>query len=194
MIPGLLVPAAKAFAYIPPIVYIFRERRKMNRSWEELGLKFHDFKKDLFDNWYLILIVAVFLQLPIVLIGKFYWTELFTHIKDRIPLINSSAIGYLILIILVIPLLEELIYRGLFQQRLSWYLNGFVAVLIASFIFGLQHFTPGKPVIVAVDVAGVVVDGMIYGLIFARCRNVFVSWTAHVAADLIGLAFLLLLV
>ena len=166
----------------------------MNRSWEELGLKFHDFKKDLFDNWYLILIVAVFLQLPIVLIGKFYWTELLTHIKDRIPLINSSAIGYLILIILVIPLLEELIYRGLFQQRLSWYLNGFVAVLIASFIFGLQHFTPGKSVIVAVDVAGVVVDGMIYGLIFARCRNVFVSWTAHVAADLIGLAFLLLLV
>jgi membrane protease YdiL (CAAX protease family) len=194
MVPGLLIPAAKVFAYIPPIVYIFRERRINGRSWEEIGIKLRGFKKDFLTNWHLILIVAVVLQLPIALIGKFYWPDLLKHISDRIPFLNSSPIAYLILIIIVIPFFEELIYRGLLQQRLRWYLNGFVAIIIASVVFGLQHFTPGQLAIVAVDVAGVAIDGIFFGLIFARCHNVFVSWTAHVAADLVGLVVLMLLV
>jgi membrane protease YdiL (CAAX protease family) len=194
MVPGLLIPAAKAFAYIPPMVYVLRERRIQKRPWEEIGIKLRGFKKDFLNNWYLILIVAIVLQFPIALAGKYFWPDLLKHISDRIPLLNSSSIGYLILIIIVIPFLEELIYRGLLQQRLAWRLNWFVALIIASVVFGLQHFTPGKPAIVAVDLAGVALDGAIYGLIFARCHNVFVSWVAHVAADLVGLAVLIWLV
>jgi uncharacterized protein len=193
VVPGLFVPDAKAFAYIAPLIYIFIERRRSGRSWEEIGIKLRGFKKDFLTNWHLILIVAV-LQLPTALIGRFYWPDLLKHISDRIPFLNSSSITYLILIIIVIPFFEELIYRGLLQQRLSWYLNGSVAIIIASVVFGLQHFTPGQPAIVAVDVAGVAIDGIFFGLIFARCHNVFVSWIAHVAADLVGIAVLMLLV
>jgi uncharacterized protein len=194
MIPGIFISGLKPLAYIATLVYISGEHKRRGHSWEEIGIKLRGFKKDFRANWHLILIVAVVLQLPIPLIAKAYWPDLLKHISDRIPLLNSSSIGLLILVLLVIPFFEELIYRGLLQQRLAWYLNGFVAVVIASFIFGLQHFSPGSPAIVAVDLAGVFVDGMFYGWIFSRCSNVLVSWSAHTAADLMGVAMLLLFV
>ena len=193
MIPGIFISGLKPLAYIATLVYISGEHKRRGHSWEEIGIKLRGFKEDFRANWHLILVVAVVLQLPIVLIARAYWPDLLRHMADRIPLLNSSSIGLLILVLLLIPFFEELIYRGLLQQRLAWYLNGFVANVIASFIFGLQHFSPGSPAIVAVDLAGVFVDGMFYGWIFSRCRNIFVSWTAHTAADIIGAALLLFL-
>jgi len=194
IIPGIFISGLKPLAYIAALVYILGEHKRRRHSWEEIGIKLRSFKEDFRANWHLILVVAVVLQLPIPLIARTYWPDLLKHLSDRIPLLNSSSIGLLILVLLVIPFFEELIYRGLLQQRLAWYLNGFLAILIASFIFGLQHFTTGQPAIVAVDLAGVFVDGMVYGWIFSRCHNVFVSWSAHTAADLVGAALLLFLV
>lgn len=193
-IPGIFISGLKPLTYIATLVYIAGEHRNRGHSWEELGIKVRDFKKDFRSNWPLILIVAVVLQLPIVLIAKAYWPNLLIHISDRIQVLNSSSIGLLILVLLIIPFFEELIYRGLLQQRLAWYLNGLLAVVIASIVFGLQHFTSGPPAIVAVDLAGVFVDGIFYGWIFARCHSILVSWPAHVAADLIGAILLLFLV
>ncbi len=193
MIPGIFISGLKPLAYIATLVYISGEHKRRGHSWKELGIKLGGIKEDLLTNWHLIFIVAVALQLPIPLIAQAYWPDLFKHISDRIPLLNSSSIGLLILVLIVIPFFEELIYRGLLQQRLAWYLNGFVAVVIASFIFGLQHFTSGSPAVVAVDLTAVFVDGMFYGWIFSRCHNIFVSWAAHTAADLVGAALLLFL-
>ena len=64
--------------------------------------------------------------------------------------------------------------------------TGLAAVAL---LFGLMHIAPGKPAIVAVDV----VEGLIYGAIFARGRNLDVFWLAHFAADVAGLGLLLLL-
>jgi membrane protease YdiL (CAAX protease family) len=194
MIPGIFISGLKPLAYIATLVYISGEHKRRGHSWEEIGIKLRGFKKDFRANWHLILIVAVVLQLPIPLIAKAYWPDLLKHISDRIPLLNSSSIGLLILVLILIPFFEELIYRGLLQQRLAWFLNGFLAASIASFIFGLQHFYPGSLVTVAVDMAGVFVDGMVYGWIFSRCNSVIVSWSAHTAADLVGVALLLFLV
>jgi hypothetical protein len=40
----------------------------------------------------------------------------------------------------------------------------------------------------------VLVDSIIYGVIFARSNNVFVSWAAHFLADIAGVVFLLALI
>jgi membrane protease YdiL (CAAX protease family) len=191
MIPGIFVPAAKPLAYIVPLVYILVERKRVGRSWEEIGIKVGSFRKDFLDNWPLFLLVAVFIQLAIVLVARAFWPDLLAHIRERVPFLSPSSLGALILTVIVIAFIEELIYRGLLQQRLNWYLNGCLAVVIASVVFGVQHFTPGKPAIVAADIATVVIDGLVFGWIFARCRNVLVSWPAHVAADLVAIAILI---
>jgi len=192
ILPGLLIPKAKPFAYIAPLVYILLERRRWGRSWEQIGIKFRNIGKDLISNWYLFLLVAVILQIPIPLIASKYWPDLLQHIRARIPFLSYSSIVSYLLTVIIITFFEELIYRGCLQQRLNWYLNGIVSVIIASIVFGLQHFTPGKPAIVAVDMSLVVIDGIVYGWIFARCKNVLISWPAHVIADIVGFIMLLL--
>ena len=192
MVPGLLIPAAKPFAYIPPLVYLFVERRRRGRSWEEIGIKARTFSRDFIRNWHLFLLVVFFLQLPLPLAARVLWPALLEHIRERVPFLTPSALGALVLTIMVIAFIEELIYRGLLQQRLAWYLSGFLAILIASLVFALQHFTPGAPAVVAADLAFVFLDGVVYGWIFARCRNVLVTWSAHVAADIVGVCVILL--
>jgi len=192
MIPGLFVPATKPFAYIVPLVYLLIERRRRGRSWKEIGINPRTFGRDLIQNWRPFLLVAFFLQLPLPLIARAAWPALLEHVRERVPFLTPSGLGALILTIIVVAFIEELIYRGLLQQRLAWYLNGFLAILIASLVFALQHFTPGAPTVVAADLAFVFLDSMVYGWIFARCQNVLVSWSAHVAADLVGVAIILL--
>jgi membrane protease YdiL (CAAX protease family) len=192
MVPGLFVPAAKPVAYIGPLVYLLLERRRLGRSWKEIGINPRAFSRDLIHNWHLFLLVGFFLQLPLPLIARMGWPALLEHVRERVPLLTPSGLGALILTIILIAFIEELIYRGLLQQRLAWYLSGFPAILIASLVFALQHFTPGSFTVVAADLAFVFLDSLVYGWIFARCRNVLVSWSAHVAADLAGVAIILL--
>jgi membrane protease YdiL (CAAX protease family) len=192
MVPGLFVASAKPIAYAVALIYLLVERRRVGRSWQEIGFRARAFKRDLFRNWHLILLVAIILQIPLPLFARMKWPALLVHIRERVPFLTPSSIGMLILTIVVIALVEELIFRGLLQQRLAWYLNGFVAILIASFVFSLQHLTPGAPTVVAADLSGVFIDGVVFGWIFERCGNILVSWTAHVAADIVGVVLLIL--
>ncbi len=194
MIPGLFTPSAKPLAYVVPLVYLLAERRRVGRSWEEIGIRTRTFGRDLLANWHLFLFVAVVLQMIPILLARFWWPELLDHIRARVPLLVPSALGTLIGIIVVIALLEELIYRCLFQQRLAWCLSGSFAILAASLAFAFQHYTPGPPAIVAADLLMVFVDGLVYGWIFARCHNCLVSWSAHAAADIFAVVLLILLV
>ena len=191
-IPGLLAPAAKPLAYLVPLVYLLVERKRAGRSWEEIGVKARTYGQDLLANWHLFLIVAIIFQLVPPLLARARWPQLLDHIRARVPLLAPSQVGALIASIVVIAFVEELIYRGLLQQRLAWYLRSGLAVLTASFLFALQHYTAGLPTIVAADLLLVFVDGLVYGWIFARCHNALVSWTAHVAADVVAVAILLL--
>jgi uncharacterized protein len=193
MIPGLLIPKAKPFAYIGLLVFILLERRRRGRSWEEIGIKFRDIGKDIINNWLIILVVSIIIQITIPLIARNYWPELLQHIRERVPYLSFSSINSFILTVIIIAFFEELIFRGLLQQRLNWYLNGFISIIISSVVFGIQHFTPGNPAIVIADMFLVVVDGIFYGWIYFRSKNVFISWFAHVLADIVGFIILLII-
>lgn len=41
------------------------------------------------------------------------------------------------------------------------------------------------------DVAGVMLDGIFFGIIFAKTKNLAVTWTTHYVADIVGIIALL---
>ena len=88
-------------------------------------------------------------------------------------------------------LIEELIYRALFQERFSWYFNPYFVVVIISVLFAMMHWSEGPLEIVLTDVGLIVVSSIIYGLIYMRGRNILVAWLAHWLADIVGLIGLL---
>jgi membrane protease YdiL (CAAX protease family) len=187
-------PALKTISYVIAVVYVFWDMRRRHRSWSDIGISLKGIGKGIAANWYLITIVAVVIQfLVLFIVPQAYLPNLLNHIIGRLPLLSYDKLAVTIGLVIIISLVEELIFRGLIQERIGWYVGQPAAVLIASIAFGLLHYSPGPFNIVATDIGLVVLDGVFYGLIFSRCRNIFVSWIAHMATDLIGLLLLLAL-
>ena len=170
--------------------------RRHGRPWSELGIK-PGFRADLRRVWYLAALDAlVFQLLPPALLLAFlvgYGPALVDHITSRLPVDVSSgaglaAIASLLTIALVLTLVEEIVYRVVIQERLSWFIGTPAAILVAAVLFGLAHAVgaSGSPQVVLLDVGGVVLDGVFFGLIYARTHNLALTWATHYAADVVG--------
>jgi membrane protease YdiL (CAAX protease family) len=191
------------FGYIIAIVYAIHGPIQHHRPWRELGLKL-GFFKDLKHVWYYVGIVAVILQVLPPTFGIAYlfgyYSDLRQHIIGRLAINFGSVEGYaalggLLASMLVLTLLEEVVFRVTVQERLSWFLGTPVAILFASVLFGLAHFVgaSGSWPVILLDVAGVALDGILFGVIYAKTHNVALTWATHYSADVIGLFALLLI-
>lgn len=188
---ALLTPL-KGIAVLLPIVYLFGEARLRHRSWGELGIKPREFLQAVRENWVWILLVGVVLQIVVPVGAQLFFPAFLEHVRERIPLFDSLQLFGIVAALLVSTLIEELSFRALFQERLSWFVGTPTAVVFAGLVFGLMHVSTGTSIIVALDVAFVILDGMLYGIIFSRGKNVFAAWMAHFLADVVGVFFLLL--
>jgi membrane protease YdiL (CAAX protease family) len=177
-----------ALALVGPVIYVLVERKARHRSWAELGVRFNGFKAGVRSNWRLFLLVILLLQLASVFLARILWPSELTHISGRIP--SFENLPALVPLIVVLTLREELVFRGLFQERISWFFGQIASVAGVSVCFALTHIAPGAAAVVAVDVLFVFFDGLVYGTIYSRSRNILVSWAAHAGADLVGLALL----
>ena len=114
------------------------------------------------------------------------------HVIARTP-ITIDQIAKYIPVLFVGALWEEINFRALYQERLSWFIPQPIAIFIVSVLFGIGALVQGLPVLVMVDVLLVIVYSILYGIIFARSKNIFVTWIAHFLANLFAIGFVLLL-
>ena len=136
-------------------------------------------------------------QLLIPWMSRLWWPEYLQHILGRLPWsprTGAAAFFSFIALTAISTFVEELVFRGFIQERLSWFFPQAAAIVGASILFGIMHWTPGNPIVVFADISAVIVDGMFYGAIYVRSRSVLVSWTVHFFSDIVGLAMLLLLI
>jgi membrane protease YdiL (CAAX protease family) len=193
----LMPPTFKGLVLFLPVAYVLIERHFRHRSWKELGIVRQGILKGIAANWHLFIIVGVVLQITIPWVATFFWPDYLQHILSRLPGSPSAGIAAFLAFLMLTALstfIEELVFRGLVQERLSWFFLQAIAIAAASVLFGIIHWAPGDPLVVSADVSTVVLDGIFYGAIYARSRSVLVSWTAHFLADIVGLAMLLLLI
>lgn len=54
-----------------------------------------------------------------------------------------------------------------------------------------MHYSPGPLGVVVADLGLIVIDSILYGAIFARSKNIFVSWMAHALVDIVGVWLML---
>ncbi len=87
----------------------------------------------------------------------------------------------------IVCLYEEMIYRGFFVERLSWFMKPYSAIAISMLLFTSMHFTPGNPIAILFDLTSVLLDGIIYGVIYTKTRNIYASFTAHMLANIFGI-------
>ena len=188
---GLIDPGLKAFSILLPVAYLIIERRLRKRPWRELGFDLKGFPAALKANWWLVGLAVFVVQALAVFGTRAFLPEFSIHLVERLPI--SIHNGWLVLIpfLLLSTLGEEIVYRGFFQERLTWFIKAPLAIGIVSIVFALAHYSPGPLGVVVVDLGLIVIDSILYGAIFARSKNIFVSWMAHALVDMVDLWLML---
>lgn len=185
------LPAYKTIFALLPLVYLLIERRLRHRTWNELGFKFHSFLTDLRANWIWFMLVGLISQPAVTLLTKFFFPAFLEHVKARLPFDEGMGWALMLLLMAITLVLEELTYRTLIQGRLTLYLGVPLAIVIASILFGFAHYASGSFWIVFLDVGMIIVDSVLFGIIFKRSGNLVVTWLAHFIGNVLGLLVIL---
>jgi len=168
------VPSAKTLFALIPVSYLLIERRLRKHTWGDLGFTFRTFWADLRANWILFLLLGFVIQPGIALWAKACFPEYLEHVQARLPFESGVGWGILLPLLAVSLIGEEMTYRTLIQGRLTPFIGIPATVGVASLLFGLAHFAPGPGFVVLTDVGLIVVDSILYGIIFARRNNLWV--------------------
>lgn len=130
-------------------------------------------------------LIPIVIDVMQIVIEKAFFPETLEHTVARIPFeIDPAKVIPIILQLLLLPLGEEIALRAFYQKQMDK-LTGFIpALIISSFIFAIGHFSYGNPAIVTVDLAGIFIDSIFFGLVFKETDNAWCSWISHSLADI----------
>lgn len=188
-----LIPSLKTiFAFIP-VVYLLVERRLRKRSWADLGFNLKSIGPEIFHSWGLFVFLGFIIQPLTAILAKLFLPEYLDHVQARLPFSTGMTWMILIPFLMFSLLAEEMTYRTLLQGRLAMFITTPLAILIASIVFAFMHYSPGPVLILAVDLGMIFIDSILYGVLFARSKNILVVWLAHLLGDIFGLLALTLL-
>lgn len=100
------------------------------------------------------------------------------YIEASSALTNTGLVAFFSTVV-VAPLVEEIIFRGLIQSRLSRAVPGWLAVLLAAAIFGICH---GEPVWMAYAFF----LGAVFGFVAWRSGSILPTVVMHVVFNALG--------
>lgn len=138
--------------------------------------------------------VPVVLNIILVFVYKAFMPEYFDFLQSRLPFeLELSKLKPIFFESMVIPLGEEIAMRAFFQKQTTK-VSGFIpSVIMTSVLFAVGHFSYGAAAIMILDIAGIFVDSIFYGLVFKETDNAWCSWVPHFLADIIVILMIMVL-
>lgn len=94
---------------------------------------------------------------------------------------------------LVFALGEEIAWRAFFQKQLSKVMPIIPVLLFSSLLFSLGHFKGANPVVVIYGLLFTFINSVLYGVIFHKTKNAWVSTIAHFTANIFGVVLFILI-
>ncbi len=108
------------------------------------------------------------------------WTESFVGADGWLN--EGPAVFLLVIVLVVAPVIEEVLFRGLMLHRIAvkWGLGP--AIVVSSAVFGLLH----------VNFVGVGVLGIVMALLYVRTRTLIVPIACHVLNNAVAVSLVIL--
>ena len=129
-----------------------------------------------------------------ILLSKLIVPEYIDHVIGRAePFLSMNNVFLLLMQLLVLALGEEIAWRAFFQKQLQKVLPISQVLIISSFLFAIGHIASGKFAIVAYDIFFVFVNSILYGIVFHKTNNAWVSTISHFIANLFSIIVLVFL-
>lgn len=98
-----------------------------------------------------------------------------------------------ILLFFVFALGEEIAWRAFFQNKLSKTLAIAPALLVTSLLFTLGHYQKGNTVIVLFGLIFTFINSILYGVVFHKTKNAWISALSHFAANIFEVILFILI-
>lgn len=138
--------------------------------------------------------MPIIMDVVSITLSKLFLPEYIDHVLSRAGnLVSFNAGIFLIVQLIVLALGEEIAWRAFFQKQLQKALPIAPALIISSILFALGHIASGNFTIVAYDVFFVFVNSILYGVIFNKTNNAWISTISHFAANLFSVIVLVFL-
>lgn len=186
---GLQVAGASV---IIGVVFFFINKAREKESDSDSGFDIKTMGKDLSNSK-----IWIWIALPLIMdivsitIAKLFLPGYINHVIARAGIfVSYDKIILLLPQLIFLALGEEIAWRAFFQKQLNKALPITQVLLISSVFFAFGHLTKGNPIIVAYDIFFVFMNSILYGIIFHKSNNAWVSTLSHFVDNLFSVIVL----
>ncbi|WP_031546346.1 CPBP family intramembrane glutamic endopeptidase [Salinicoccus luteus] len=180
-------------AVIVGVIFFFLHKRRERRSESNSGLDIRAIRRDLKQKgiWFWIILPVIMNALSIG-IALIFLPDYLEHVVSRTEAFLSWNLLFLLIFQLAFFALgEEIAWRAFFQKQLGKMMPIFPALLLTSLLFSFGHIVFASPLVVVYDIFFVFINSVLYGIVFYRTDNAWVSAIAHFLANFSSVVFFL---
>lgn len=177
-------------------IFFFINKKIENQSDKESGFDMNSIKTN-FKNksiWLWVLLPLI-LDAVSITISKLFLPEYIDHVLVRTEaFVSFDKIVIMVFQLAFLALGEEIAWRAFFQKQLNKVLSIRYTILISSILFAIGHISSGNTTIVIYDIFFVFINSILYGIIFYKSNNAWISAISHFTANLFSLMVLIFLI
>ena len=177
------------------VVFFFVNKNMEKQSDKDSGLDINSIKTNFKDTS-----IWIWLALPLIMdvvsitVAKLFLPEYIEHVFARTEIfVSFDKVVIMVLQLAVLALGEEIAWRAFFQRQLNKVFPIAYTLIISSVLFAIGHISDGKTIIVIYDVFFVFINSILYGIIFYKSNNAWVSAISHFTANLFSIIVLVTL-
>ena len=174
-----------SFTLIIGIVAFFVTRKTYDDKSEGLNYKtiFALLKN---KNIIILIFMPLVMNVMSLLIAKLFVPEFIEHLTARTDFLAFNMLPVLIVELVIAALGEEIAWRAFFQKQVSKIFPFVPSLIVSSALFSICHFNQGSAIVVTYDLVFICINAIIYGVIFKKTDNAFISTISHFIANLFG--------
>ncbi|WP_135449419.1 CPBP family intramembrane glutamic endopeptidase [Planococcus citreus] len=180
-------------AVIIGIIFFFIIKRREKQSSHESGLDLRNVRQNLkYKGIWLWIILPVVVNLVSIGIALVFLPDYLVHVVAR----TEAFLSWDLLLLLVFQLAffalgEEIAWRAFFQNQLGEAMPILPALLLSSLLFALGHAVLGDASIVVYDLFFVFINSLLFGIVFYKTGNAWISAISHFLANFSSVVFFL---
>lgn len=177
------------------VIFFFVNKAYEKQPFQDSGLDMKAIGNNFKDKgiWFWVILPLIMDGVSIT-IAKLFLPEYIEHVLARTEIfISFDKVILMVFQLAVLALGEEIAWRAFFQKQLNKTFSIVPVLLISSILFSFGHFTQGSGIIVVFDIFFVFINSILYGIIFYKSKNAWVSGISHFVANLFSLIILLFL-
>jgi membrane protease YdiL (CAAX protease family) len=186
---GLKIAGASV---IVGVIFFFINKANEKRTFEGSGLEIKSIRADLKKKgiWFWILMPLIMDAVSITT-SKLFLPEYIVHVLARTEIfVSFDKAIFMLFQLAFLALGEEIAWRAFFQNQLNKAIVIAPSLLISSALFALGHIAKGNIYIVAYDIFFVFINSLLYGIVFYRSNNAWISAISHFIANLFSVIVL----